>query len=473
MTDRLIYENQVYCRSEGGTVVQNYSQELGLLRTIIRGMETRAMRANQITHKYLRAECMALAHPVGDGVIVLNRAATDAFDDLSESVVTRSSGMERGATFKSVCSELLNVLASYVGSDADSVNADTVATLHSHLEEWLSQRTASHQVFIPCAIFPGKAEPFSIGPVLFIYMDDVTRSDFYLSSDDLFHRGAFDDMLASMKVSRAHWLACVSIEHCDEQRGQEIGALAADLAIVGLQLALPLFWNTRRMSRLDVRRGEAEAHTIMRSGSSYSASYSNLDAGVPIGPGMIAKTLQIAAPVIEAVGKCVTSFATGQFRLPKLEQAWCDAAYWLHEALVETSDAIAFAKLETALEVLVSAENTSGSGSRIELILAAFYSLSPNDMLTSESTTTAKQFARGMVQDRSRILHGTWSTLNPRLGMDRQGMEQFVIEVIRRAAVELEAYANTTAPTDEIEPFLMWVKPERNLQASGVPCGVL
>jgi hypothetical protein len=172
----------------------------------------------------------------------------------------------------------------------------------------------------------------------------------------------------------------------------------------------------------------------------------------------MAEALQRAAPVIEAVGKCVTSFATGLFRLPNLERAWCDAAYWLHEALAETSDAIAVAKLETALELLLRTESTSGSGSRIELILSAFYSLSPNDMVTSESTTTAKQFAKGIVQDRSRILHGTWSTLNPRLGVDRRGTEQFVVEVIRRAAVELEAYSNTTAPLDEIEPFLTWVK---------------
>ena len=439
-------------------MAQNYSQALGLLRTIVRGMEARALPADQITHEYLRAERMTLAHPVSDGVIVLNRAATDAFDDLSESLVMRSSGMERGATFKSVRSELLNVLASYVGSDADSMNADTVATLHSHLEEWFSQRAASRQVFIPCAISPWKAERFSIGSALFIYMDDVEQCEFYPSSDDLIHRGAFDNMLASMKTSRAHWLACVSVEHCDQQRGQEVGVLAADLAIAGVQLALPLFWDTRRMSRLDVRRGEAQAQTISRSGSSYSVSYSNLDAGLPIGPGTMSEALQNAASVVEAVGKCVTSFATGQFRFPNLEQAWCDATYWLHEALAETSDAIAFAKLETALEVLVRAESTSGSGSRIELILAAFYSLSPNDMLTSESTTTAKQFAKGIVQDRSRILHGTWSTLNPRLGMDRQGMEQFVIEVIRRTAVELDVYANTTAPIDEIEPFLMWVK---------------
>jgi hypothetical protein len=113
-------------------VAQNYSKELSLLRTIVRGLEARVMSADQIRHEYLRAERMALAHPVGDGVIVLNRAAADSFDNLSESFVTRSSGMEWGVTFESVRAELLNVLANYVGSDADSMNADTVATLHTH-----------------------------------------------------------------------------------------------------------------------------------------------------------------------------------------------------------------------------------------------------------------------------------------------------------------------------------------------------
>ena len=103
---------------------QNYSKELALLRAIVRGMEARAMRADQITHEYRRAERMALAHPVGDRVIVLSRNATDAFGDLIESLVTRSSGVERGATSTSVRSELLNLSATYLGSNADSMNAD-------------------------------------------------------------------------------------------------------------------------------------------------------------------------------------------------------------------------------------------------------------------------------------------------------------------------------------------------------------
>ena len=57
--------------------------------------------------------------------------------------------------------------------------------------------------------------------------------------------------------------------------------------------------------------------------------------------------------VFTAVGNVVRSFASGSFRLPVLERAWCDAAYWLHQALAESIDAIAIAKLETSLEVLL------------------------------------------------------------------------------------------------------------------------
>lgn len=440
-------------------LAQNYSKELGLLRTIVRGLESRPMPRDGITQEYLRAESITLAHRVGDGMIVLNSAAADAFDDLSGSLVARSSAMVRGVAFDSVRSELLDALANCAGSDVDSISADRTASLHAHLEEWFSQRVASRQVFIPCAISPWPAPRFRIGPVLFIYMDDVVHSEFYPPSDNDIARHGFDRMLGRMQKSRAHWLACATVENCDRQKGEEeIGPLATDLAIVGLQLAFPLSWDTRTMARLDVRRGEAQGQTLSLSDGSYAVGDYNCDAGLPIGPGMMADILQKQAPVIEAAGNCVTSFATGQFRLPNLQQAWCDAAYWLHEALAETIDSIAVAKLETTLEVLVCAENAVGSGSRIESILDAFYGLSPNDMITSQSTTTTKQFVKAMVRDRSRILHGTWSTLNSHLAMNRKGMEEFVIEVIRRAALELIVYANTAVPTDETEAFLKWIK---------------
>ena len=41
------------------------------------------------------------------------------------------------------------------------------------------------------------------------------------------------------------------------------------------------------------------------------------------------------------------------------------------------------------------------------------------------------------------ILHGTWSTLNTR-GIDRAGMEGFVITVLRAAMIELETHARSS-----------------------------
>ena len=52
------------------------------------------------------------------------------------------------------------------------------------------------------------------------------------------------------------------------------------------------------------------------------------------------------------------------------------------------------------------------------------------------------------------------------LAMSRRGMEELVIAVIRRAAMELVGYVNAAAPTDEIEPFLMRVKLKYRLRES-------
>jgi hypothetical protein len=79
---------------------------------------------------------------------------------------------------------------------------------------------------------------------------------------------------------------------------------------------------------------------------------------------------------------------------------------------------------------------------------------------------TAKQFAKEIVRDRSRILHGTWSTLQPSTGINRERVEKFAIEVIRRVALELEEYAASTAPKDDIKSLLMWVKSKRGAAAT-------
>ena len=83
------------------------------------------------------------------------------------------------------------------------------------------------------------------------------------------------------------------------------------------------------------------------------------------------------------------SFASGVYRKPNLERAWCDAAYWLREALAEPMDSIAMAKLETALEVLLRSESSKGSTRRLLTILRYFFGLKPDDPILNGSAVTA------------------------------------------------------------------------------------
>jgi hypothetical protein len=176
-----------------------------------------------------------------------------------------------------------------------------------------------------------------------------------------------------------------------------------------------------------------------------------------IGRGTLPDILQKAAPIFTAVGNVVRSFASGSFRLPVLERAWCDAAYWLYQALADSIDTIAIAKLETALEVLLRAENSRGSEQRLLKILNAFFQLRSDDPISPGSPLSTRQFAHRVVRNRSRILHGTWSTLNAH-GLDRASMEGFVITVLRSAVIELEAYTHSVVPADDIDEFLSWVR---------------
>ena len=40
--------------------------------------------------------------------------------------------------------------------------------------------------------------------------------------------------------------------------------------------------------------------------------------------------------VTRSVGRRIDAYVHGGSKLPNLEQAWCDAAYWFHEGLAET-----------------------------------------------------------------------------------------------------------------------------------------
>lgn len=440
-------------------VTGGFGREVGLLRVVAENLASRPAPGGEITQEYLRAEDLALVRRQGSRLLAIRRPGYDAFTDLTEAMIALIPGIRRGAQFANFQTALLELLdATYLERPAESVGQGEVSSLRDRLLAWFQERAKPRRVFVPCVISPWGAPTFAIGPVEFVFIEDVRRSPFYarIDSADVLTRDAFNRMLETMRVGHANWLARVAVEGCEQVRAVEVAALAVDLALVALQLAAPGL-DTRSMARLDVRRGINEQRTLSETDGEFHEGWARRDPGVSIGTGTLADILQKTQPLITAVGNRVTSFATARVRLPELETAWCDSAYWLHQALAEPLDSIAVAKLETALEVLLVAESTAGSKRRMLQILEVFYGLKPGDPINKDVTTTAAKFAQGVAGDRSRILHGTWSTLNAQLGVNRGGLETFVTDVVRRAVLELEDYSVSADPKDTVDGLLAWV----------------
>ena len=135
-------------------MTDHLAREVGLLRTLARGMELRpAMRPGHLTQGFLRKERIALAHPLGDALIVIRQPEGEAFSELFECLVSRSPTMERGTVFSAVQTELLGVLKDgFVGRDPTTVSYDDVASLYAHFDGWFNQLAAPRRVFVPCVI---------------------------------------------------------------------------------------------------------------------------------------------------------------------------------------------------------------------------------------------------------------------------------------------------------------------------------
>jgi hypothetical protein len=137
---------------------------------------------------------------------------------------------------------------------------------------------------------------------------------------------------------------------------------------------------------------------------------------------------------------------------------------------MESLATVAVPKLETAIEVLFAAESSSRSALRLKLAFKAFFGLNGKDRIRPDSCETVHDFVASIVRTRSRILHGTWSTLafDPGINEDagRQIVELLVMDLLRRTTLALDKYASYPNAVDDVEPFLKWVESDRQDEAS-------
>jgi hypothetical protein len=282
-------------------MTEEVSGEIGHLRTLAAQAELRPMPPpHQLNQTYMRSEGLALARPIEEGLLVVRPAGGKAFDALCERLAERSPAMARGAVFAEVRTELFGVLRELLGREPASINADDAKALHARFEAWFEERAATRRVFVPCVISPWAAQRFVVGPVTFVFAEEAARSDLYPPPDEVISRRGFDELLDLMRKTKADWLACVAVEGCDHKRSEEVGDLAVDLALTGLQLVIPLAFGSRTMGRLDARRGAIERRTLSEAHGYYNAGWSRMDAGTSIGTGTLDEMLRQSASVLVA-----------------------------------------------------------------------------------------------------------------------------------------------------------------------------
>lgn len=301
---------------------ENLSNELGYLRVLAQNLERTPIPTDPHAVAIWKAQDVEIASGDAGSKLTILPAGREPLSQLANCIVDRFPAMERGTVFDNVQVELFNSIDAYVGRGAASITRADVEALLKHFETWFQSLAQPPSVFVPCVISPWPAPRFRIGPIDFVFIEDIAKSEFYPSGkpESAFQRQHFDELVQTMRRTHGNWLAQVPIEGCELDRAQELAELAVDLALTALQLGAPRL-DTRSMCRLDARRGFAEKKTLSLSNGHYNWGIHRKEPGLSIGEGTLQWILSETHLLHAAVGHVAESFVTGRYRLPNLERA--------------------------------------------------------------------------------------------------------------------------------------------------------
>jgi hypothetical protein len=198
------------------------------------------------------------------------------------------------------------------------------------------------------------------------------------------------------------------------------------------------------------------------------------DPGLGFSAGAFDQFISKARPVLASVGNRVRAYVSDEAAVTRLQQSWSDSAYWFHEGLAEPIDTIAITKFETAIEVLLSAESSKKSSNRLRQAFSSIYGLSPKSPYPPGSSRTVNDIVKAIVESRSRILHGTLSTLTPdSLATDEHGGRRIIeflsMDLLLSFSFTLDEYASQSEAKDNIEGFLQFVSAKRQTENTTQP----
>lgn len=360
-----------------------------------------------------------------------------------------------------------------IPEDADFDVLDTAVL------SWFTTLAQTNLHAVPCILLAYAAPPFMIGPVHFYHWHDfpvqqfgMTREQFWPTAGE----GASDRGIGGSHFSRlvemarerdARWVAVVEVSGRAEKESIATADIAVDIALGALQIAAPGL-NIRNITRATALIPVLRRTDVSASGSQPRQSVSNHSPALAISPELVADVIaNVVGESLDVMGKRLAEYLGSTSTLPRLNEAWCNATYWFHRALVETLDTVAVVKFETAIEVLFKAEDMSGSKSRIKSSFDSLFGLVGSDLFP-ETSLTVDQFILNITTARSRVVHGTWPTINTDLpGYKRQepvsraAVEMVASRLLFHVAHHIDGYVKAGETADDTDSLLIWVKSQR------------
>lgn len=271
----------------------------------------------------------------------------------------------RGTSAQRLGANVAHSIASVFQGRLDSApTADDIRSVEKEVRRRFAEQAISRTHYVPCLIIPEHASPFAVGPVRFHSTRDLIAHEGISAANPL-QSLAYGPLLQFMEAQSAYWVAEVAVEGFDERASLERASVAADLALVAVQMAVPVFYS-REMARLTGRTIPSGIGSVTKVNGQARFGSLRRDPGLGFSAGAFDQFISRAAPILASVGNRVRAYATDEATFTKLDQSWSDAAYWFHEGLAEPLDTIAITKLETAIEVLLSAESSKQSSSRLQ-----------------------------------------------------------------------------------------------------------
>ncbi|MAQ30663.1 MAG: hypothetical protein CL950_11980 [Erythrobacter sp.] len=390
---------------------------------------------------------------------------------LARSLRTANPSQMRVVTNAVLADMLTKMLTQMLSGRADGeLTSAEVKAFDEGLVAWFKSLAIARTHYIPCIISPWPGASFTVGPVRFYHRSDFPVADFGMTSaqfdalTDAVDLNDLNGLKTFMTERHADWIAVVGVYGHEPAQARVTADLTVDVALAIVQLLTPID-QYRQVSRCTARTAPAwRIDVVLTSDGGGAGGRSNNQPGRGVAPDGLGTILAAQDRELQSMGGRLAGYLDGSSELPSLDETWCNAAYWYHEAIAEPLETVAIAKLETAIEVLFRSVSSSGSNKRLTDSLEIFFGLQKDDLLPNGEMTAA-EFAAAIVTARSRVLHGTWQTLIPDLPVGKGGKtislraaEQFARLLLVEFSLGLDHYGGSADPIDEVEPFLDWFR---------------